>query len=70
MSEIIFQVIEDEVDGGYSASALGFGIHTEAESLAELQANIREAVACYFDDEKSAPKLVRLHIVRDQVFAL
>jgi len=27
MSEIIFEVREDEVDGGYNASALGYGIH-------------------------------------------
>ena len=29
MTEIIFEVTEDEVDGGYSASALGHGIHTQ-----------------------------------------
>ena len=28
MSEIIFEVTEDEVDGGHSASAIGYGIHT------------------------------------------
>ena len=28
ISEIIFEVSEDEIDGGYSASALGHGIHT------------------------------------------
>ena len=32
LSEIIFEVSEDEVDGGYSASALEFGIHTEGET--------------------------------------
>jgi hypothetical protein len=35
MSEIIFEVIEDEMDGGYSASALGYGIHTDGENLEE-----------------------------------
>ena len=30
-SEIIFEVTEDEVDGGFSASALGYGIHTQAD---------------------------------------
>lgn len=30
MSEIIFEVTEDEADGGYTASALGYGIHTQA----------------------------------------
>ena len=34
-TEITFEVSEDEVDGGYSASALGFGIHTEGETLDE-----------------------------------
>ena len=28
MKEIIFEVREDEVGGGYTASALGYGIHT------------------------------------------
>lgn len=27
--EIIFEVTQDEVDGGYNASALGFSIHTQ-----------------------------------------
>ena len=58
---------EDEVDGGYTASALGFGIHTEAESMDELRANVREAVDCYFDETQPAPKLIRLHFVRDEV---
>ena len=67
MTEIIFEVREDEVDGGFTASALGFGIHTEAESIDELRANVREAVDCYFDENEKAPKLIRLHFVRDEV---
>ena len=47
--EIIFEISEDEIDGGYSASALGYGIHTQADSLDELRRNIKEAVECYFD---------------------
>jgi hypothetical protein len=31
MSEIIFEVREDETDGGYTASALGGGMRAEAE---------------------------------------
>lgn len=49
-SEIIFEISDDEVDGGYSASAHGFGIHTQAETIEELRDNMREAVECYFDD--------------------
>jgi len=29
MNEVIFEVKEDVVEGGFTASALGFGIHTE-----------------------------------------
>ena len=33
VSEIIFEVREDEADGGYTATALRFGIHTQTETL-------------------------------------
>jgi hypothetical protein len=57
MTEIIFEVREDEVDGGYTASALAFGIPTEAETLDELRTNVREAVDCCFDENQPAPQL-------------
>ena len=66
-TEIIFEVSEDELDGGYSASALGFGIHTQGDTLDELRHNVREAVDCYFDDATERPRLIRLHYVRDEV---
>lgn len=69
MTEIIFDVREDEVDGGYTASALGVGIHTQGETLEELRANVKEAVDCYFDETMGAPKVIRLHFVRDEVLA-
>jgi len=68
-TEIIFEVSEDELDGGYSASALGFGIHTQADTLDELRRNVREAVDCYFDETVERPRLIRLHYVRDEVLA-
>ena len=67
MSEIIFEVTEDDVGGGYSASALGFGIHTQGDSLDEIRRNIKEAVDCYFDDKMRRPSLIRLHFVRDEL---
>ncbi len=69
MSEIIFDVSEDEVAGGYVASAWGSGIHTVAETLEELRGAVREALDCYFDETMEAPKVVRLHFVRNEVFA-
>ena len=67
MSEIIFAVHEDEMDGGYTASALGVGIHTQADTLEELRTNVKEAVDCYYDETMEAPKVIRLHFVRDEV---
>ncbi|MDE2669198.1 MAG: 2-oxoisovalerate dehydrogenase [Chloroflexota bacterium] len=69
-SEIIFEVSQDEVDGGYSASAVGYGIHAQGETLEEVRANVRDAVECYFDETMERPGLIRLHYVRDEVLAL
>lgn len=69
MSEIIFEVREDKADGGLTASALGYGIHTQAETRDELRAMVREAVECYFENSAEAPKLIRLHYVEDEVIA-
>ena len=46
-SEIIF-VIEEALEGGYTARALGASIFTEGETLLEVKANIKEAIACHF----------------------
>jgi predicted RNase H-like HicB family nuclease len=69
VSEIIFEVQQDEIDGVYSASALGFGIHTQGKTLEELRGMVREAVDCYFDETMEAPRVIRLHFVRDEVLA-
>ena len=69
MKEIIFEVREDEVDGGYNAIALGHAIATQGDTLEELRANVKEAVDCYFDETMDAPKVIRLHFVRDEVLA-
>ncbi len=67
-SEIIFELTEAE-EGGCCASALGWGITTQAGTLEELRAMVRDAVDCYFDDQAQAPGIIRLHFVRDEVLA-
>ncbi len=69
-TEIIFEVSQDEADGGYSASAVGYGIHTQGETLEDVRASVRDAVECYFDEGMERPALIRLHFVRDEVLAL
>lgn len=66
-TEIIFEITEDELDGGYCARALGYGIHTQGDSLEEIRRNVKEAVDCYFDDTMPRPKVIRLHFVRDEL---
>ena len=44
-------VIEESPEGGYSARALRESIHTEADTEEQLKQNIKEAVACHFDEE-------------------
>jgi len=67
--ELIFEVHEAE-EGGYWTRALGFDIITQADTWEELKANIREAIEVYFDENEEHPQIVRLHFVRDEVFAL
>lgn len=64
MSEMIFEVREDAADGGSTTSALGYGIHTQAEGHEELRVRVPEAVECYFENAAEAPKLIRLHFIR------
>ena len=68
MSEIVFQVTEDESDGGWIARALGHSIVTEADTWEQLRTNVREAVRCHFDAGQ-APAVIRLHRVVDELLA-
>ncbi len=49
--------------------ALGYGIHTEGDSIEELRTMVKEAVDCYFDGTMEAPHIIRLHFVRDEILA-
>lgn len=66
-TEIIF-LVEDDPECGYVARAIGEPIFTQGETLEELRRMVQDAVQCHFEDEQR-PKLIRLHIVRDEVIA-
>ncbi len=68
MNEIIFLVVESP-EGGLTARALGESIFTEADDLATLEENVRDAVRCHFDQE-ARPQIVRMHFTREQVIAV
>jgi hypothetical protein len=62
-------VVEEAPEGGYTARALNAPIFTEADTLAELPDQVRDAVRCHFD-EGQAPRVIRLHFVRDVVITV
>jgi len=68
MLEVIF-IVEDAPEGGFLARALGYSIYTEADTWDELKPAVLDAVTCHFD-ESQRPKMVRMHHVRDEVFAV
>ncbi len=64
-SEIIFAA-EESPEGGYEAKALGYSIYTQAGSLEELRDMVLDAVRCHFEPA-DMPKIIRLHVVKDEV---
>lgn len=68
MKELIF-LIEEVVEGGFTATALDEAIFTEGENLSEIKTNIKEAVECHFERDQM-PKFIRQHIVKDELMIL
>jgi predicted RNase H-like HicB family nuclease len=67
VKELYFEAREDKVDGGYVASAIGYGIHTQAETLEELRGNILDAVSCYFGEPGETPTIIHLRVIGEEV---
>jgi hypothetical protein len=67
MDELIF-LVQEAPEGGLTARALGESIFTEADDLDGLREMVRDAVRCHFD-EGQGPRVIRLHFVREEVFA-
>ena len=68
MTELIFMV-EEAPEGGYTARALGESIFAEADDLAGLHEQVRDAVRCHFEEDRQ-PKVIRLHFVKEEVIAV
>ena len=68
MNEIIF-IVEEAVEGGFTARALGESIFTEADDMKHLREMVRDAVSCHFD-KKVSPKVIRLHFVKEEVMTV
>jgi predicted RNase H-like HicB family nuclease len=68
MNELVFEITQ-EVDGGFTAEALGESIFTQGDTWAELRANVQEAVEAFYLDRQK-PASLRMHMVRDEVLAI
>lgn len=69
IEELVF-VVEEAAEGGYTARALGVSIVTEADTLDLLRQHVLDAVRCHFTEGAQLPRLIRLHLVRDEVLAV
>jgi hypothetical protein len=65
VSELVF-LVEEAPEGGFTARALGPAIFTEADTLDSLREAIRDAVRCHFQPGDE-PRVLRLHVVRDEL---
>ena len=66
MEELIF-IVEESLEGGFIAKGVGVSIYTQGDSIETLKTALIDAVHCHFDDQKR--RLIRLHIVREEVIA-
>lgn len=67
-SEIIF-LVNESPEGGYEAKSVSHSIFTEADTLEELRAMVKDAVECHFDDQ-ARPSIIRLHLVKEEIIAV
>ena len=68
ITEVVF-IVEEDPDGGLTAHAVGASIFTQGDTAEQLRENVRDAVRCHFADERTRPKVIRLHHVRDELLA-
>ncbi len=68
MNEVVFEITQ-EADGGFCAECLTESIFTQGDTWDELRANVKESVEAFYCD-RPKPAGIRLHLVRDEVFAL
>jgi len=67
-SEIIFTVNES-LDGGYEAQAVGHSIFTQCDEYGELGETLRDAVKCHFTEDEM-PAMIRIHFIKDEYIAV
>ncbi len=67
-AEIISEVSE-AVEGRFDARALGHSIYTQGANWDDLKQMATDTVLCHVD-ENGASRVIRLHLVRQEVFGV
>ncbi len=73
MENIVFEIEEDEKNGGFIAEAKlpnNEQIITEGDTIEELREMIKDALACHFEDSEFKPKNVTLQFLRKEVLVI
>jgi hypothetical protein len=60
-------MVEESPEGGYIARGLGVSIYTQGDTMEALRSAVVDAVRCHYEDGKK--RIIRLHIVREEVIA-
>ncbi|MBN2542958.1 2-oxoisovalerate dehydrogenase [bacterium] len=63
-NEIVF-LVEEDVESGFTASALGYSIFTQGETFDEIKEMTKDAVRSHFGEDNHF--IIRLHFVKDEV---
>lgn len=70
MNDLIFEVTQ-ESDGGFVAECLTESIVTQGDNWSSLKVAVADAVrGFFFDEPERAVCNIRLHLIRDEAFAL
>ena len=69
MAEEILFLIQESPEGGYEGRAPGHSIYAEAETLDEMKQMAVDAVRCHFAEDEM-PRLIRLHLIKEEVIAV
>jgi hypothetical protein len=67
-NELIF-LIEEGPEAGFNARALGQSIFVQGDTLELIKINIKDALECHYDHKEEIPKIIRLHITKDEMLA-
>jgi hypothetical protein len=69
MNSEIFFLVEESLEGGYEARAVGHSIFTQAETIDKIKEMIKDAVTCHFEPEE-CPRIIRLHFSKEEILSL